>query len=185
MQLWNKYKQPCGRDLLQEPSGATEISEKSEAAKCKTAGGCGEFVFHLKAFRLKFSRKKKTALCTKRFCVFSILLASFALILQWVSTKVASAKGTWDSVHEQKGYLSSVSLLLGHTETSSGASGVPKNHPAGSECLLDKEKSLPCGLHNNTLLLGHIQLVLSRIYRNHNKHNEINSQQKQNIYERW
>ena len=72
MQLWNKYKQPGGRDLLQETSGATEISEKSEAAKCKTAGGCGEFVFHLKAFRLKFSRKKKknSPLYQKVLCVF-------------------------------------------------------------------------------------------------------------------
>ena len=83
MQLWNKYKQSGGRDLLQETSGATEVSEKSEAANCKTAGGCGEFVSHLKAFRLKFSKKKKKiALCTKRFCVVFVLFASSALILQ-------------------------------------------------------------------------------------------------------
>ena len=48
-----------------------------------------------------------------------------------------------------------------------------------------KKKSLPHGLHHNALLLGSTELVLSWNYRENNEHNEITSQQKQNINERW
>lgn len=133
-------------------------------------------VYHLKAFRFKLKNIPSIPMIA---CMSLVLFASFGFTLQAVPRMGALAKGLRGSVRNRRD--TALYVLSGYMEPSLWATGGQKNHSASNGYLREMErKSLPYGLHNNSLLLRKAQWLLAWNCIEDSEHNE-NSQGKQNV----
>lgn len=140
MQLWNKQKQSGGRSA----PGAFRGCRYQRSQRQPTVNSWGlQAVCVSKGFRLKFSKiEKNCPLYQKVLCGFCFCLQALPNF-QWSAT--ASAKGTW-TVSMSRRVVFPLCLVTPVLGTPLIRACSPETTSCDSECLLDKEKSLPCGL---------------------------------------